>query len=110
MPREHYERELTQLREDLLRLGSMVEHALVRAMRSLETWDIEAAAQINSDDARIDAAQHAVEEKVMRLLATQQPVARDLRLAAAAIAIASELERIGDYANSIARRVRRVIT
>lgn len=111
MLRERYVRQINSLREDLLRQGSMVEHALRKALTSLETWDTTAAAQIIHDDAAIDAAQHAVEDQVIRLLATQQPIiAGDLRMMSVVVAIAGELERIGDYANSIARRIKRAIS
>jgi phosphate transport system protein len=108
MVRERYTRQIGSLRDDLLRLGSMVEQALLRAITSLDTWDSTVAAQIIHDDAQIDDAWRALEERTIHLLATQQPVvASDLRLITAVTAIAGELERIGDYANSIARRVRR---
>jgi phosphate transport system protein len=108
MVRERYTRQIGSLRDDLLRLGSMVEQALVRAITSLDTWDSVAAAQIIHDDAQIDEAWRALEDRTIHLLATQQPVvASDLRLITAVTAIAGELERIGDYANIIARRVRR---
>jgi phosphate transport system protein len=108
MVRERYTRQIGSLRDDLLRLGSMVEQALLRAITSLDTWDSAAAAQIIHDDAQIDDAWRALEDRTIHLLATQQPVvASDLRLITAVTAIAGELERIGDYANSIARRVRR---
>jgi phosphate transport system protein len=105
--RERFSRQMGSLRDDLLRLGSMVEYALDRSVRSLETWDTIAAAQILHDDARIDDAQHAAEEEVYRLMALQQPVATDLRLLGTVMAVATELERIGDYACGIARRIRR---
>lgn len=105
--RDHFTRQIGYLRDDLLRLGSMVEYALNRAVQSLETWDTIAAAQILHDDAQIDAAQRAAEEEVYRLMALQQPVATDLRLLGTVVAVATELERIGDYACSIARRIRR---
>jgi phosphate transport system protein len=108
MTRERYIHQLETLREDLLRLGSMVEHALIRAMRSLETWNTTVAAQVLSDDEQIDEARRDLENRVTLLLATQQPVAGDLRLVGSVFAIASELERIGDYACGIARRVQRI--
>lgn len=108
MVRERYIRQISALREDLLRMFSMVEQQLLRAIRCLETWDSTAAAQIINDDRQIDDAWRALEESVIHVLATQQPVvASDLRLTSVVSAIASELERIGDYANSIAKRVRR---
>ncbi|GAB4442161.1 MAG: phosphate signaling complex protein PhoU [Chloroflexi bacterium OHK40] len=107
MIRERYARQIASLRDDLLRMGSMVESALLRSIHALETWDTVAAGQIINDDAKIDEVWRSLEERTIHLLATQQPiVASDLRLCTVVTAIAGELERIGDYANSIARRVR----
>ncbi|WP_129671526.1 phosphate signaling complex protein PhoU [Candidatus Chloroploca sp. Khr17] len=107
MIRERYTHQIAGLREDLLRMGSMVEQALLRAIYALETWDVAIAAQIIHDDASIDDAWRNLEERTIHLLATQQPVvASDLRLCTVVTAIAGELERIGDYANSIAKRIR----
>ena len=107
MIRERYTRQIASLRDDLLRMGSMVEQALLRSIYTLETWDIAVAAQIINDDVLIDDAWRNLEERTIHLLATQQPiVASDLRLCTVVTAIAGELERIGDYANSIAKRVR----
>jgi phosphate transport system protein len=108
MIRDRYARQLNSLRDDVLRLGSMVEQALIRSTKILETWDTLAASQIISGDRKIDEAWRDLEEQTVNLLATQQPiVASDLRLISMVSSIAGELERIGDYANSIARRVRR---
>ncbi len=110
MLRERYARQINSLREDLLRMGSMVEQALLHALHALKTWDALEAARVTGDDPKIDAAWRDLEERTIRLLATQQPiVASDLRLITTVTAIAGELERIGDYANSIARRVRRAV-
>lgn len=105
--RERYAHQIGGLRDDLLRMGSMVEQALLRAIGALETWDTASAAQVINDDAAIDRVWRNLEERTIHLLATQQPVvASDLRLCTVVTAIAGELERIGDYANSIAKRVR----
>ncbi|MCS6880872.1 MAG: phosphate signaling complex protein PhoU [Oscillochloridaceae bacterium] len=110
MLRERYARQINSLREDLLRMGSMVEQSLLRALHALETWDALEAARVADEEPKIDSVWHDLEERTIRLLATQQPVvAGDLRLITAVTAIAGELERIGDYANSIARRVRRAV-
>ncbi|NJN66120.1 MAG: phosphate signaling complex protein PhoU [Chloroflexaceae bacterium] len=107
MIRERFGRQLASLREDLLRLGSRVEHAMHHAIKSMETWNTTLASQVIDDDLQIDEAQRHAEEEVIKLIATQQPVASDLRLLGVVFAIASELERIGDYACSIARRLQR---
>ena len=106
--REVYVRQLEELREGLLRMGSMVEHALTQAVKSLETWDTTIAGQVISNDIQIDELWRDTELRSYRLLATQQPiVGRDLRFMITVISVASELERIGDYANRIAKRARR---
>src|SRR5512135_941093 len=108
--RDRYLRQLKLVHDDLLRMGSRVEHALADAMRALETWDTSLARQVVSGDQEIDEARTAIEEAVLELLATQQPVlATDLRMLNATIAIAGELERAADYAKGIAKRVERCL-
>lgn len=108
--RERYLKQLQVVHDDLLRMGSRVEHALNDAMRALETWDTGLAQQVIAGDPEIDAARTNIEEAVVNLLATQQPVlGRDLRQLNATIAIAGELERSGDYAKGIAKRVGRCL-
>lgn len=109
MIRKHYVQQLDELSDNMIRLGSMVEHALEKATNSLETWDATLACQVIDDDCIIDQARHHLEDQIMVIIATQQPVAADLRLLGSAFAIAGELERIGDYACGIARRVDRIM-
>ncbi len=108
MPQEDYIRQLETLREDLLRLGSMVEHAMINAVHSLEQWDEVAAAQVIANDTQIDSIHRYTEEQVNRLIASKGSTDNDTRLLITTFAIAGELERIGDYACSIARRVSRI--
>lgn len=108
--RKRFVSQLEHLSEDLLHLGHLVEDALSTALKSLETWDTALAEQVIQDDVKIDEARHKLENWSIRLIATQQPVASDLRLIGSVFAIASELERIGDYAKHIARRVKRTST
>ena len=109
--RDRYLKQLKLVHDDLLRMGSRVEHALAHAMRALETWDTSLAQQVVVEDVEIDAARTAIEEAVLELLATQQPVlATDLRTLNATIAIVGELERSGDYAKGIAKRVGRCLS
>ncbi len=108
--RARYVKQLNLVHDDLLRMGSRVEHALTDAMRALETWDTSLARHVVTGDQEIDAARNAIEEAVLELLATQQPVlATDLRTLNATIAIAGELERAGDYTKGIAKRVERCL-
>lgn len=108
--RERYLRQLKLVHDDLLRMGSRVEHALADAMRALAAWDTALARNVIAGDAEIDQARTSIEEAILELLATQQPVlATDLRTLNATIAIAGELERAGDYAKAIAKRVERCL-
>jgi phosphate transport system protein len=108
--RARYVKQLNLVHDDLLRMGSRVEHALTDAMQALETWDTSLARHVVSGDHEIDEARNAIEEAVLELLATQQPVlATDLRTLNATIAIAGELERAGDYTKGIAKRVERCL-
>ncbi|MBK9710357.1 MAG: phosphate signaling complex protein PhoU [Kouleothrix sp.] len=108
--RDRYLRQLKLVHDDLLRMGSRVEHALADAMRALASWDTSLAQHVIGGDKEIDEARTSIEEAVLELLATQQPVlATDLRTLNATIAIAGELERAGDYAKGIAKRVDRCL-
>jgi phosphate transport system protein len=102
MPRERYEQQLRELQDDLLRLASLVESSIGRAVEALKTQDVEAARKVIADDDEIDRSQYALEDKALDLIALQAPLARDLRLVSAVISVASELERMGDYAEGIA--------
>jgi phosphate transport system protein len=102
-PREHYVQQLEALHTELRALGQLVIVSITKAIAALRQQDVEAAKQIIADDARIDQAQSRLEEHVLVVMATQQPMARDLRQLVAASEIASELERIGDYAKGIAK-------
>ena len=98
-----FEKHLQELKQDVLELGSMVEKAVYRAVDSLKRRDTEASRQIIMDDVRINEKRFQVEEKCLHLLATQQPMAADLRLIFAVLHITVDLERMGDHAEGIAR-------
>jgi phosphate transport system protein len=102
MPRQTFERELQDLQDDLLSLGSMVEKALLDAVKTLERRDMKASRQLIAQDRVINTERYAIEGETLALIATQQPTATDLRTLAAILEIATELERIGDYAKGIA--------
>ena len=103
MPREHYDQQLRSLQDDLLRLASLVEDSIGRSIQALKNQDIEEARRVIADDDQIDRRQYALEDKALLLIARQAPMAADLRMISAVISIASELERIGDYAEGIAK-------
>jgi phosphate transport system protein len=102
-PRQHYVQQLEALHTEIRALGQMVIVSITRAIDALRRQDVEAAQRIRAEDQRIDQAQAALEEHALTVMATQQPMAGDLRKIVAAIEIASELERIGDYAKGIAK-------
>jgi len=103
MPRETFDRELQRLEDELLVLGSMVESAIAESVEALKRRDFEASQRIIAADKDINAKRFAIESDVLVLIATQQPMASDLRALAAILDLASELERMGDYAKGIAR-------
>ena len=102
-PRETFDRQLQQLLDEVLVLGSMVEQAVTQAVDSLKRRDREASRVIYAEDQRINEKRHQIENDCLTLIATQQPMARDLRFLAAILEIITELERIGDYAKGIAQ-------
>jgi len=102
MIRKTFELELQQVKDDILVLGSMVEQAVLDSMEALKKRDIPASHRIFELDRRINEKRFAIENQCMILIATQQPMARDLRLLASMLDVASELERMGDYAKGIA--------
>lgn len=104
-PREHYTQQLEALHAELRALGQLVVAAITWSLGALNRQDITVAQRVVADDRDIDHAQYTLEEHAIGVIATQQPVAGDLRRLIATIEIASELERIADYAKSIARIV-----
>ncbi len=103
--RQHYDDALVALHHQLNDLGTFAATAVDRALEALSRQDVELARQIISDDRYTDEAEHNLQSHAVTLIATQQPVARDLRNIIAAIAIAGELERIADYGKAIAKLV-----
>jgi phosphate transport system protein len=102
MIRKTFENELQEVKDDILVLGSMVEQAILASVEALKKRDIEAAKNILKADRDINKKRFEIENKLMILIATQQPMAHDLRLLASSMEIISELERMGDYAKGIA--------
>ncbi|MCS7055200.1 MAG: phosphate signaling complex protein PhoU [Thermoflexales bacterium] len=93
---------IDEIRNDVLRMGSLVGEQVARAVRALKERNVSLAHQIIESDQQINALRYRVESECVRTIATQQPAAKDLRYILAAIHMAGELERIGDHASSIA--------
>ncbi len=106
--REAFDRELTQLQDDLLRMGALVEEAIRRSIEALRARSVETADAIIEADNAIDALHLDLEDRCLRLMATQQPMAKDLRTIAAVWTMTIDLERIGDHAEDIARATKRM--
>ncbi|NMC85578.1 MAG: phosphate signaling complex protein PhoU [Anaerolineaceae bacterium] len=94
---------MQQIKDELLIMGSLVEIATVKAVDALRRRDTNAARTIYLDDQVVNQKRYTIENDVLILIATQQPMARDLRRLAAMLEIASELERMGDYAKGICK-------
>jgi len=101
--RETFGRELQGVQDELLVLGNMVETALIESVAALRRRDLAEARRLISGDSEINRKRFEIENDAMVLIATQQPMAGDLRTLAAILEIVTELERIGDYAKGIAR-------
>jgi len=103
--RTSYHKQLERAEEDVLAMGDMVAKAIERAIEALKKRDLTLAHQIIADDSQVDKQRYSIEEKCIELIATQQPMASDLRIIVAILNIIVELERIGDYADGIAKIV-----
>lgn len=105
MSRENLNLQIHLIQDELLLMGNLVEQATLQAVKSLKLHDVELARQTYNNDRVINEKRYAVENAVLILIATQQPLAHDLRLLAAMLEISSEMERMGDYAKGICKVV-----
>jgi len=103
MPRETFSEHLARTRDALLNMGSMVNQAIEKAVQALVEQDIDLAQEVIRGDEQVNLALRNIQENCQVLIATQQPMATDLRFILAIYNIANELERTGDYAEGIAR-------
>ncbi len=106
--REAYDRELSEIQAGIVQIGTYVEEAIRTATQAMQVHDGELAARVIADDQRINQLQEQVSELITTTIATQQPVARDLRYLLALDRVAHELERMGDHAGSVAKQVRKL--
>jgi phosphate transport system protein len=100
-----FHKRLRQIQDEILVMGSMVEKALGQSVEALKNRDLNMASRIINDDQKINRKRYEIEEKCIQLIATQQPMASDLRNIICILNIITELERIGDYAEGIAKVV-----
>jgi phosphate transport system protein len=100
------DREERLVKDGILRMGSLVEAQIRDAVRAVADRDLEVADGVVASDDRVNEAQHEIAETIVSTIATQSPVARDLRFLIGLDHVAFELERIGDHASSIAKQVR----
>jgi len=103
VPRELFHQELAEIQKEILVMGSMAEKATHDALESLRTGDLEWAQRIVEEDSIIDQKRYEIEEKTIFVVASQQPMATDLRTLISALYIITDLERIADHAEGIAR-------
>jgi phosphate transport system protein len=102
MMARQFEQSLAELKQMLLKMGERVEVAIDRAVRSLKEQNTRLAAEVIGRDVEVDRMEEEIDQMVARLIATQQPVAKDMRRLIAAIKIGMDLERMADLAVDIA--------
>jgi len=103
MTRTDFDRQLAEVQEDMLVMAGMVETAIERGIEALKTRNVELARQIIADDLNINRKRYDAEDKCLELIATQQPLASDLRTIVSVLHITVDLERMGDHAEGIAK-------
>ena len=101
-----FDRDLETIQAEILKMGGLVEEAIMKATISLETRDAELADEVCNADASIDLLEEQINQEAARVIALRQPAAVDLRVILTVLKIASNLERIGDYAKNMAKRTR----
>lgn len=99
-----FDRDLETIQAQLMKMGGMVETAILEASSALEARDDELAQKVRSADKAIDAMEERINEEAARLIALRAPIATDLRMVLSVMKIAGSLERIGDYAKNMAKR------
>jgi len=105
----HFQREISKLKQQVLSLCTLVEGQVEKAVRAVQSRDDELAAEVERLDVEIDLREIEVEEECLKTLALYQPVAVDLRFVVSTLKINHDLERIGDLAVNIARKVRGLV-
>jgi phosphate transport system protein len=99
-----YDRDLEAIQAQVLKMGGLVEDAILKGTDALAARDVEAAERVRQGDKAIDALEESLNEEVARVIALRAPMARDLRVLLSVLRLAAALERVGDYAKNIAKR------
>ncbi|NDW44061.1 phosphate signaling complex protein PhoU [Ruegeria sp. PrR005] len=99
-----YDRDLEAIQAHIMKMGGLVEAAIMSSARSLEMRDVELANEVRAGDKAIDALEEIINQETARLIALRAPTASDLRLVLSVLKVSANLERIGDYAKNIAKR------
>ena len=107
-PRKFYTEELSRLRQDILAMATRVEENLGKALIALKKRDSDLAKEVRANDPHIDAMQLRIEDDTAIVIATQQPVARDLREMVTIFKLTSNIERVGDHAVHLARAAKKL--
>jgi len=105
MSRDNLMLHIRQIQDEMLVMGSLVEQAAMQSIEALKKRDKKLASEVYNADQKINEKRYAIENSVLILIATQQPLAHDLRLLAALLEVSAEIERMGDYAKGIAKVV-----
>ncbi|HBB67450.1 MAG: phosphate transport system regulatory protein PhoU [Elusimicrobia bacterium GWA2_56_46] len=100
----HFDEELRQLKDDILRMGALAQESIVNSVDALKNRDKAAARKVIDSDVEMDRLELVIDDKCLELIALHQPMARDLRFITTAIKLNAELERIGDLAVDVAQR------
>jgi phosphate transport system protein len=108
-PRGHFDKQLSRLREDVLALGSRARRAVADSLTALTTSDADLAREVIAGDVSINRQRYDIEFECYSLLATEQPVASDMRAIVAALTIVNDLERIADHGKKVARTYLRLL-
>lgn len=99
-----YDRDLEEIQSFIVKMGGMVEHAILESAKALEVRDVERAESVRKGDKAIDAIEEQINEAAARTIALRAPVSKDLRALLSVLKLAASLERVGDYAKNIAKR------
>ena len=108
MTRTFFSEELNRLRQDILEMATKVEENIAKALAALRASDKQLADEVRADDTEVDALQLRIEDDVAMIIATQQPVARDLREMVTIFKLTNNIERVGDHAVHLARAARKL--